>query len=129
MVTLALAAPGMACMWVIGSSMLADICDLDEKKTGLRREGMFGAPYRWACKTGIAFTMVLSGYMLEWSGFDAEVDVQPEGVITHMRLLYMFVPMGFVGLAALLVAFYPLSEKRILEIQKQLHPEETQNEA
>ena len=120
MVTLGLAAPGMACMWTIGSSMLADICDLDEKKTGLRREGMFGASYSWACKAGIALTMVISGYMLQWSGFDAEVDVQPEAVITHMRLLYMFIPMGFVSLAALILVFYPLSEKRIQEIQAEL---------
>ena len=129
LIPMALAAPGLACMWTIASSMIADICDLDELKTGLRREGMFGASYSWACKAGVSLTMILSGYMLKWSGFDAAVDVQPEGVITTMRLLYMFVPMGFVGLAIVLLLFYPLSEKRILEIQKQLHPEETQNEA
>ncbi|QHI68841.1 MFS transporter [Tichowtungia aerotolerans] len=121
LITLALAAPGLSCMWTIASSMLADICDLDEKKTGRRREGMFGASYSWACKAGIALTMVLSGYMLNWSGYNAEIEVQPESVITTMRLLYMFVPMGFVGLAALLVCFYPLSEKRIHELQKELN--------
>ncbi len=121
LITLALAAPGLSCMWTLASSMLADICDLDERKTGRRREGMFGASYSWACKAGIALTMVLSGYMLNWSGFDAAVEVQPEAVITNMRLLYMFVPMGFVGFAALLVAFYPLSEKKINELQAELH--------
>jgi len=117
---LALAAPGLSCMWTISSSMLADICDLDEKKTGRRREGMFGASYAWACKVGISLTMILSGYMLTWSGFDAKVTVQPAQVITNMRLLYMLVPMGFVGLAALLLAFYPLSEKKIRELQAEL---------
>ena len=82
-------------------------CDLDEKKTGRRREGMFGASYSWACKAGIALTMILSGYMLQWSGFNAEIKVQPESVITNMRLLYMLVPMVFVGLAVLLTCFYP----------------------
>ena len=125
MVSLALAAPGLACMWTIGASMLADICDLDELKTGRRREGMFAASYSWACKAGISLCMILSGYMLSWSGFDAELEVQSEAAITNMRLLYMLVPMGFVGLAAFLLTFYPLTEKRVLEIQKQLHPEET----
>ena len=125
LITMALAAPGMSCMPIIASSMVADICDMDEVKTGRRREGMFGGSYSWATQTGISLTMILSGYMLSWSGFDAAVEVQPEAVITNMRLLYMFVPMGFVGLAALLVAFYPLTEERVLEIQKQLHPEET----
>jgi len=125
LITLALAAPGLACMWMIASSMVADICDMDELKTGRRREGMFGASYSWACKAGISLTMILSGYMLSWSGFDAAVEVQPEAVITNMRLLYMFVPMGFLALAAGLLIFYPLSEERVHEIQKQLHPEET----
>jgi Na+/melibiose symporter-like transporter len=61
--------------------MIADICDLDEVKTGRRREGMYGASYSWACKVGVSLTMILSGYRLKWSGFDAEVDVQPEAVI------------------------------------------------
>ena len=116
-------------MWVIGASMLADICDLDEMKTGLRREGMFGASFSWATKAGIAFTMILSGYMLQWSGFDATLETQqPEGVITTMRLLYMFVPMTFVGLAVVLLLFYPLTEKRVLEIQKELSEREISSE-
>jgi len=129
MVSLALAAPGLACMWTIGASMLADICDLDELKTGRRREGMFAASYSWACKAGISLCMILSGYMLSWSGFDAELEVQSEAAITNMRLLYMLVPMGFVGLAAFLLTFYPLTEKRVLEIQAESHSEETPNEA
>lgn len=120
LVTLGLAAPGLSCMWILASSMLADICDLDEAKTGRRREGMFGASFSWACKAACSLTMILSGYMLSWSGFDAAVDVQPEAVITNMRLLYMFVPMGFVGAATALVAFYPLTEKRVHELQAEL---------
>ncbi len=129
LITLAMAAPGLSCMWMIAGSMIADICDLDELKTGRRREGMFGASYGWACKAGISLTMVLSGYLLTWSGFDAAVDVQPEAVIRNMRLLYMLVPMGFVGIAAVLVAFYPLTEKRILEVQAELKARKEIDEA
>ena len=126
LITLALAAPGLSCMWILASSMLADICDLDEKKTGRRREGMFGASYSWACKAGISLTMILGGYMLKWSGFDANVAVQPESVIITMRLLYMLIPMGFIGLAALTAAFYPLSEKRVKELQQELKNRKTE---
>ena len=127
LVTLALAAPGLSCMSFIASSMIADICDLDEAKTGLRREGMIGASYSWACKAGISLTMILSGYMLQWSGFDVAVEVQPEEVITNMRLLYMLVPMGFVGLGALLISFYPLSEEKIKGIQETLAKQKNAN--
>jgi glycoside/pentoside/hexuronide:cation symporter, GPH family len=120
LVTLALAAPGLSCMWTLASAMMADICDMDELATGRRREGMFGASYSWACKAGISITMIMSGYMLQWSGFDAAIEVQPEAVITNMRLLYMIVPVLFVGTAALLVAFYPLTEEKVKEIQAEL---------
>lgn len=129
MIPLALAAPGLSCMWIIASSMIADICDMDELTTGRRREGMFGASYSWACKAGISLTMVLSGYMLQWSGFDSTVDVQPESVITNMRLLYMLVPMGFVSLAACLLLFYPLSEARVRATQEELEHRKKRLEA
>jgi GPH family glycoside/pentoside/hexuronide:cation symporter len=35
-------------------SMTADVCDLDELKSGLRREGIFGAIYWWMVKFGFA---------------------------------------------------------------------------
>ena len=126
LLTLALAAPGLACMWTLAQSMLADICDLDEKRTGRRREGMFGASYSWATKAGISLTMIMSGYMLNWSGFDAELDAQPEKVVTTMRLLYMLVPMFFVGLAALLTSFYPLTEERVNELRAELDSKQSE---
>jgi Na+/melibiose symporter-like transporter len=73
--------------------------------------------------------MVLSGYMLQWSGFDSTVDVQPESVITNMRLLYMLVPMGFVSLAACLLLFYPLSEARVRATQAELEQRKKRLEA
>ena len=127
LLTLALAAPGLSCMWILTSAMMADICDMDELKTGRRREGMFGASYSWACKVGISITMIMSGYMLQWSGFDAAIEVQSEAVITNMRLLYMIVPVVFVGVAALLVSLYPLTEAKVKEIQAQLKLKALQN--
>lgn len=120
LVTLVLISPGLACMWTLAPSMLADICDLDELKTKRRREGMFSASYSWASKAGISLSMILSGYMLKWSGFDAALDIQPERVIINMRLLYMGVPIFFVSLAALLVLFYPLTEKKVHDLQDKL---------
>jgi Na+/melibiose symporter-like transporter len=40
----------------------------------------------------------------------------------------MLVPMVFVGLAAALVAFYPLTEKRVLELQAELAEPEKHDE-
>jgi GPH family glycoside/pentoside/hexuronide:cation symporter len=58
-------------------SMTADVCDLDELKSGLRREGIFGAIYWWMVKFGFAIAGGLS--LIMWVvGFDPTLSVQPE---------------------------------------------------
>jgi len=120
-VTLALISPGLACLWIIGPSMLADICDMDELQTGLRREGMYSATFAWSIKLSIALTMILSGYMLNWAGYDAAREAaQLPGVIDRLRLLYMVVPsaMGLLGLA--FVFLYPITESRAREVREKI---------
>lgn len=120
-VTLALVSIGLACLWIIGPSMLADVCDLDELSTGRRREGMYSAAYAWAIKAGIALTMVASGYMLSFAGYDATREAaQAAGVVDRLRLLYMTVPAGLSLVALLFVYLYPLSEAKALAIREKL---------
>lgn len=120
-VTLALISPGLACLWIIGPSMLADVCDLDELKTGLRREGMYSATFAWTIKLSIALTMVLSGYMLNWAGYDAKLEAaQAPGVVDRLRMLYMVVPVSMGLLGLLFVFLYPIDEKRSAAIRAQL---------
>jgi GPH family glycoside/pentoside/hexuronide:cation symporter len=116
--TLALISPGLACLWIIGPSMIADICDVDELETGLRREGMFSAAFTWSIKLSIAVTMILSGYMLKIAGYDATREAgQLPGVVDHLRLLYMAVPSAMAALGILFVWLYPLTERRVREVQ------------
>ncbi len=93
-VTLLLMSPGLSTLWIIAPSILADICDIDEQKTGLRREGMYSAAYAWTIKATIASTMVVSGYMLNWAGYDAAKAVQSPEVITALRHLYWIIPVS-----------------------------------
>ena len=121
LVTLGLLSPGLACLWVLGPSMLADVCDLDELQTGLRREGMYSASYAWTIKAAIALTMIGSGYVLRIAGYDAALETaQPDGVVLRLRLMYMFVPMLLVAAGIFFVWLYPLSAKRAAEIREQL---------
>ena len=46
-------------LWLLITSMKADVCDWDEWKTGFRREGMYGAAAGWFQK--VTFD---SGYIL-----------------------------------------------------------------
>jgi GPH family glycoside/pentoside/hexuronide:cation symporter len=113
-------APGLSCVWVLTSSMLADICDVDELATGLRREGMYGATFSWLIKAGIAGTMVIAGYVLQWSGYNADLVQQPAEVILRMRILYVAVPTVFLLGAIWVMAGYPLTAEKAAEVRRQL---------
>ncbi len=120
LVSFALIAPGLSCVWILSTAMIADICDLDELKTGLRREGMYGASFSWICKTSIAGALLLTGYMLSTTGFQKELIIQSQDTIFLLRLIYALLPAFVISIALILTCFYPLNEKKVREIQKEL---------
>jgi Na+/melibiose symporter-like transporter len=63
---------GLQGCWLMVSSMVADVCDEDELKTGLRREGMFGAVNGFALKAALSATAMIGGILLTVTGFNAE---------------------------------------------------------
>jgi len=119
MVCLASIGVGLSAIFMLGASIMADICDIDELDTGRRREGMFGAMYAWVCKAGQAGTLILSGFMLNWSGYSSTLlfRFQPEETITMMRQMYTFVPGVTAVIAFFVLLSMPVSEKRMHEVR------------
>lgn len=128
LISLGMMAPGLSCVWVLTASMLADICDIEEYNSGLRREGMYGAAFSWIVKAGIAATLVGSGYMIDISGYNSGAEIQTEKTILTMRLLYMLVPVFFIGIAVILTAFYPLTRAKVEQIRLELDDRKKENE-
>jgi GPH family glycoside/pentoside/hexuronide:cation symporter len=119
--------PGMTCIWVIIGSFIADICDLDELSTYRRREGMFGAVYNMALKGGVAFTMVVSGYVINWTGYQSASHMQSYQTVLKIRLMMAFIPTIFLGFAFVLSLIYPLSKQRVIKIRKELDNRKMRN--
>jgi len=115
-----LASPGLSCVWVLTSSMLADVCDEDELNTGLRREGMFGAAFGLLVKFGLAGVMALSGIIIQWSGFDSEVVTQSAHTVGFLRFFFAAAPLLFLAVAIILTVKFPLTRLRQGEIQMKL---------
>lgn len=112
--------PGLTAVWILGFSMIADVCDVDELKTGLRREGMFGAMYNTVViKIGISAVTFISGFCISWSGYQAGTAPSPD-VVNNLRYMYAFVPAALLGLAFLLTLRYPLTEGRMREVRAEL---------
>ncbi|HJQ82415.1 MAG TPA: MFS transporter [Lacipirellulaceae bacterium] len=66
---------GMLMFFTLGSSMVGDICDLDELTTGTRNEGSFYSVYWWFIKLGTAFASFVTGVLLVFTTFDETQNV------------------------------------------------------
>lgn len=106
---------------VLLASMLADVCDEDELKSGQRREGMFGAMYSWVQKTAVSLSFLAAGVALTASGFDATLrGAQSLHTFTSMRLLLCASTIVPPIVAIALLRIYPLDAAHAAETQRQL---------
>tara|TARA_R110002111_G_scaffold79504_3_gene125920 strand:+ start:3332 stop:4741 length:1410 start_codon:yes stop_codon:yes gene_type:complete len=111
---------GIGGLFTLMMSMTADVIDLDELKTGKRREGVFGAIYWWMVKFGFGIAGGLSGAILSVIGFDSALEIQTEGAITGLRLFFTGFPILGTLVAMYIMRNYDLSEERSNEIRSEL---------
>ena len=117
-----LCGPVWVAIYTLSRSMLADICDEDELRHGFRREGVFSAMFSWVEKTGYSFAFLGAMITIKLTGFNADNPggTQTADTILSMRLvLTSSTALWAVGALALL-AFYPLTRKRVYEIRDAL---------
>lgn len=112
---------GYAGLWLMIPSMQIDVVDLDELETGERREGSFASVFSWILKLSFCVGYLLSGPLLEWTGFDASLEgAQPESVLFNMRLGYLLLPaISLVG-ALVLLRLFPLTAEKAEEVRLEL---------
>jgi GPH family glycoside/pentoside/hexuronide:cation symporter len=66
----ALLSAGMLMFFTLGSSMVGDVADEDELKTGLRSEGSFCSVYWFVIQVGTTFASFVMGALLFFTAFD-----------------------------------------------------------
>ncbi|MFZ5940710.1 MAG: MFS transporter [Bacteroidota bacterium] len=71
---------GMLFFFTLGSSMVGDICDEDELKTGQRSEGSYYSIFWWFIKMGTALASFVGGVLIVITMFD-------EGQVTRVDSL------------------------------------------
>jgi len=111
---------GIGSLFLLMMSMTADVIDLDELESGLRREGTFGAIYWWMVKFGFAIAGGLSGLIMSYVGFDSGEVVQPEGAVDGLRLAFCGIPIIGTLMAMFVMRNYNVSEERACETRKVL---------
>ncbi|KYQ99852.1 hypothetical protein DLAC_03805 [Tieghemostelium lacteum] len=116
---------GVSVAFLTPMSMLPDVVELDELKTGERREGIFYSLFLFFQKLGLSVGLAVSNFALGLAGYEAPsingssdglstefIDNNKENpkVIEALRLLVGVVPAVIVVFSFVAVFFYPITK-------------------
>jgi GPH family glycoside/pentoside/hexuronide:cation symporter len=88
---LVVAGAAMGCGGVLGNALLADVIDLDERRTGERKEGIYAAAMMLVLKAGTALALAASGPLMAATGFVPNAE-QTESSLMGLRILFAGMP-------------------------------------
>ncbi|MCM8781762.1 MAG: MFS transporter, partial [Candidatus Omnitrophica bacterium] len=112
---------GLGSLFTLMSSMVADVCDVDELKTSSRREGMFSAVYWWMVKLGVALSSFISGLLINATGFRQELGLaQSAKTLLWMRIYDINIPIITSLIAILILMTYEISEDKAYAVRAQV---------
>ncbi len=112
---------GIGSLFTIMMSMTADVIDIDELNSGLRREGIFGAIYWWMVKVGFAIAGALSGVIIAFVGFNPDLaTTDQQSAVDGLHAFFCFFPMAGTLLAIWVMRDYDLTEERANEVRAKL---------
>jgi len=118
---------GIGSLFLLMMSMTADVIDIDELNTGLRREGTFGAIYWLMVKFGFAIAGGLSGVIMSSVGFDSGQTLQPEGAVDGLRLAFSGIPIIGTLIAMYVMRNYSVTEESAVGIRTKLDERKAEN--
>lgn len=101
-------------------AMIADLADMDQLETGVKRAGLFFALLTTTNKVGAAVSVSICYLILGWLGFDPAAEVNSEGAISGLMWTFVLMPCVCFGVAAWALWKYPLDREAHSEIQLRL---------
>jgi GPH family glycoside/pentoside/hexuronide:cation symporter len=128
-----LAGTGVSVAYLIPWSMLPDVIELDELRTGERREGIFSGFMVLLQKMGLGVGLFLVGQALGLAGFIESVPgepppQQPDSALFAIRSAIGLLPMLFLIGGLIIAYFYPLTRDVHQQICLELAQKTNQDE-
>ena len=107
------------CGGTIGPSVQGDVIDYDEYKTGERKEGSYFAVWNFTYKSALGVMLLLTGFVLEASGF---VPNQPQTMTVQIAMvsLYGALPLLCYAIGVVLFSRFKLTEQEYAVIRAEL---------
>jgi GPH family glycoside/pentoside/hexuronide:cation symporter len=108
-----------ACGAVVAPSLQVDVIDVDEYRTGERKEGVYFASWNLLQKTAFGINLAVVGFVLQLSGFMPNVE---QAVITKRAISFAFAGLPFLAMLAVVAILtrFRLDERAHSEIRAKL---------
>jgi len=103
---------GTGIMVPVATSMMADVSEINEIKTGFNKDGAYAAVFSFAFKCAMSLGLFISGYSLTLIGFEAgkEVIQRPE-VLWRLCAITLLVGPSISLIAIFLIRLYPVNKE------------------
>ncbi|MFN8434636.1 MAG: MFS transporter [Anaerolineales bacterium] len=120
-----LAGIGVSAAYILPDSILPDVIEWDELRTGRRQEGIYYGIRTLIRKLTGALIIFITLQILGWSGYqappeDVTVYQQPESALFMIRLMDSFIGAAILAGTIILAWSYPLTREKYQKIQKLL---------
>jgi GPH family glycoside/pentoside/hexuronide:cation symporter len=104
-------------LWMLHSSIGADIIDYDELNTGKRREGSFTGCSSYILKLGNSLGGLLAGSVLKFAHFDHSLAVQTPQTIFWIRAMLAGIPVLGLIFVIFFITRVHLTKQKCAEIR------------
>ncbi len=111
---------GFTGVYMIGWSMIPDCVEVDEFKTGQRREGLYFGFISFIQKGACAAAMWILGMALSWVGYAPDA-VQSEATLQGIRNIYGLGEMCFLILSIIFCYFMPMNKDKHRALCEAIH--------
>ena len=101
---------------LLANSMLTDTIELDARRSGMRREGLYASMYSFVEKTAGAFGPLLVGWTLQFVGFNRDLPpnaVQEPQVLFGILMGVSVLPACLATLSMVTLSFYRLDQNML----------------
>ena len=97
-------------LWILSGSIVADVVEWDQLRTGERREGAFAGIQSFIIKAAQGVGLALVNVALDYIGYVPDVPQSAE-TLRKLTILYGLVPAVIFWSGALIFIFYPITKK------------------
>lgn len=103
---------------LIMDSILTDVVDYDELKTGEKREGLYFGIWKMGVKFSQAFGIAITGFLLDIIGFESGATTQGSEIGFRMALIFGPGVGFFFIIGSILFLFFPLTDEKHMQVQR-----------